>query len=255
MPRRPKRNDVPPVPAAFPAQALAFFRNLARHNDRAWFAAHKQEYEDRVKTPMLEVLGWLNTRFAMFAADHVTEPKKAIYRLHRDTRFSKDKTPYKLNVSAMFGHRLLPKNNGAGYYFHSSATEAFIGVGVYMPEPPQLQALRKTIAGDLPRFRKLINEPRLKKLMGPLQGEKLVRVPKGFDADDPAAEFMRMKQFCFYKELPAKAALEKSFAKQVAQHFEVCAPFNAYLNNILLAHMRQQQGDADTTPKRPEPMF
>lgn len=244
-----------PPPAPFTPAALTFFRSLARNNDRTWFNKHRQAYEDRVKTPMLDTLAWLNTQFARFAADHVTEPKKAIYRLHRDTRFSKDKTPYKLNVSAMFGHRILLKNYCAGYYFHVSATEAFIGCGVYMPEPEQLKAIRTAISADLPRFKKVISDPKLKKVMGTLQGEKLVRVPKGFDPEDPAADFVRMKQWSFYKELPPKAALEKGFAREVAKAFEACAPFNAYMNNILLAHMRQQTGETDTTPRRPEPMF
>lgn len=249
------RSTLPP-PSPFAPGALAFFRALARNNEREWFNRHRQQYDEQVKTPMLEILSWLNTQFARFAADHVTEPRKAIYRLHRDTRFSKDKTPFKLNISAMFGHRLLSKNYCAGFYFHVSATETFIGCGVYMPEPAQLQAIRRAIRDDLAGFRKLITDPKLKRTMGTLQGESLRRVPKGFDPDDPAADYLRMKQWCFYRELPAEAALDKSFAPTVARCFEACAPFNAYLNNILLAQRREEAGeDIDPIPRRPEPMF
>jgi len=242
----------PPCPH-FTPHALSFFKKLAINNDREWFNAHKAEYESHVKLPMLSLLAWMNTRLATFAVDHVTEPKKAIYRLHRDTRFSKNKTPYKLNVSAMFGHRLLPKNNCAGFYFHVSAAECFVGVGVYMPEPDALKAIREKIAADPKAFRAMISTPALKKHVGALDGEKLVRVPKAFAPDHPAADFLRMKQFCFFKQFPAKAALDAGFGKQVADCFEACAPFNAWLNKIILSCV--PEGDDGRVEGRPTPMF
>ncbi len=238
----------------FSPKALTFFRQLARNNDRDWFNAHKGEYETLLKEPMLSLLAWLNGRFARFAPDHVTEPKKAIYRIYRDTRFSKNKIPFKLNISAMFGHRLLPKNYCSGYYFHVSATECFVGVGVYMPEPEQLKAIRDAIESDTRRFEKLIKDPKLTRRMGKLAGDKLQRVPKGYDPTHPAAEYLKMKQFCFYKEMKPQLALEKSFGDEVAKCFEACAPFSAYLNQIILTTVREEETDSDA-PKRPAPMF
>jgi uncharacterized protein (TIGR02453 family) len=239
--------------ASFTSHTLGFFKKLGANNDREWFNAHRTDYEKYVKTPMLDLLAWMNTRLSKFALDHVTEPKKAIYRLHRDTRFSKDKTPYKLNVSAMFGHRLLPKNNCAGFYFHVSADECFIGVGVYMPEPDALKTLREKIAADPKSFRTMTSSPALKKYMGTLNGEKLVRIPKNYAPDHPAADLLRMKQFCFYKTLPAKTALNPDFARQVADCFEAAAPFNAWLNDVILSCVKEV-GD-EPVQRRPAPMF
>jgi uncharacterized protein (TIGR02453 family) len=254
MPKREADADEEVTPFdGFDPKALAFFRQLARNNDRDWFKANKDRYDALLKTPMLTLLNELNPRFARFAPDHVTEPKKAIYRIYRDTRFSKNKIPFKLNISAMYGHRLLPKNYCAGYYFHVSATECAIGVGVYMPEPDQLKAIREAIARDTKSFEKLIRDPKLTRRMGKLQGDKLTRVPKGYDPAHPAANYVRMKQWYFYKELKPQAALAPSFVDEVAKAFEVCAPFAAWLNAIILTTVRQD--DAPDAPKRPAPMF
>jgi uncharacterized protein (TIGR02453 family) len=245
------------MPATFPGfdpKALAFFRKLAKNNDRDWFKAHKSEYDKLLKEPMLQLLGVLNAGFARFAPDHVTEPKKAIYRIYRDTRFTKSKIPLKLNISAMFGHRLLPKNYCAGYYFHVSATEVAIGVGLYMPEPEQLKAIRQTLADDHKPFLRLINDKKLVKTMGKLAGESLQRVPRDFPADHPAADLLRMKQFHFYRELDPKVALSSQIIKEVRDSFAICAPFTAYLNNIILSLHAADQSDPET-PRRPKPMF
>lgn len=238
----------------FDPKALAFFRKLAKNNDREWFKAHKSEYDTCLRDPMLALLANLNTRFARFAPDHITEPKKAIYRIYRDTRFSKSKIPLKTNISAMFGHRLLPKNYCAGFYFHVAATDCAVGVGYYMPEPEQLKAIRTAIVDNPKPFEKIVNDRKLIARMGKLAGEKLQRVPKGFDPDNPASEYAKMKQFHFFRQFDPKLALSKKLADDVAKCFEACAPFTAYLNNIILSTMRDEESDPET-PKRPKPMF
>lgn len=236
----------------FSPKALTFFRQLARNNDRDWFNAHRETYETHVKAPMLALLEWMNGKFARFAPEHVTEPKKAMYRIYRDTRFAKDKTPFKLHIGAMFGHQRLPKNYCAGFYFHVSHTECFVGCGLYMPEPDQLTAVREAILAQHKPFLKLINDKKLRRLMSDLQGESLARLPKGYDPTHPAADLMRRKQLCFYKEFPANAALDKSFGVEVIKRFEACAPFNTFLNEAILTTVRDEE---ESTPKRPAPMF
>lgn len=236
----------------FSPKMLTFFRQLASHNDREWFNAHRKTFDEHVQAPMLALLEWLNTRFARFAPDHVTEPKRALYRIYRDTRFAKDKTPFKLHMGAMFGHRRLPKNYCAGYYVHVAHTECFVGCGLYMPEPDQLKAVRAAILDRHDEFLSLIRDKKLRKLMGDLQGDQLARLPKGYDPAHPAADLMRLKQLSFHKVFPAKLALEKSFATEVAKRFEACAPFNAFLNEAILTTVHEEESD---TPKRPAPMF
>src|SRR5262249_10812490 len=150
----------------------------------------------------------------------VTEPAaKAIYRIYRDTRFSKDKTPYKTHIAATFGRRGFRRTEAAGFYFGVSHKEVEIGGGSYMPEPEQLAAIRKKIDSDSKSLRKILDNKELKKLMGNLLGDKLSRVPKGFDPEHPAAEFLKMKQLYFYITLPASLATKSSLKAEVVKRF------------------------------------
>src|SRR3954466_9288892 len=166
----------------FSPKALAFFRQLRKNNTREWFTPRKAHFEEFVRTPMLELVALVNDDLRQFAVDHVhADHRKAVYRLYRDTRFSNDKTPYKDHIGALFPRAGLPKHGGANYYFGISDEGVEIAAGVYMPEPPELNAIRKAIAEDERRgtFRKLLAEKSLKKTMGALQGSKLSRCPKG----------------------------------------------------------------------------
>src|SRR5437764_10879353 len=104
----------------FPKEALTFLRQLERNNSRDWFQPRKELFERWVRAPMLRLVELLCEDLRRFAAEHVVEPKKALYRIYRDTRFSKDKTPYKTHIAAMFPARGMPKNTAAGFYFHVS---------------------------------------------------------------------------------------------------------------------------------------
>src|SRR2546423_6282119 len=130
----------------FPREGLRFLRQLERNNSREWFQPRKELFEQRVREPMLRLVELLCDDVRKFAADHVVEPKKALYRIYRDTRFSKDKTPYKTHIAAIFPARGLPKHAGAGFYFHISQKGVEIAGGMYMPGPPELAAVRKAIA-------------------------------------------------------------------------------------------------------------
>lgn len=126
----------------FSPQALTFLRSLKRNNRREWFQPRKAQYESLIKLPMLELVGCLNEEFARFAPNYVVPPQKAIYRIYRDTRFSKDKTPYKTHISAIFPRYTAVKREGAVFYFHFTESELLIFGGVYMPEPEELLAYR-----------------------------------------------------------------------------------------------------------------
>src|SRR2546426_6668322 len=130
--------------AGFPREAIAFFKELERHNRREWFQPRKQIYDEQVKAPMAHLIRALTAEMMRFAPDYVTEPEKAIYRIYRDTRFSKDKTPYKTHVAAIFPRRGLAKHGG-GLYFSVSAREVEVAGGVYMPGPEELLAIRNHI--------------------------------------------------------------------------------------------------------------
>jgi uncharacterized protein (TIGR02453 family) len=241
----------------FSPKALTFFRQLARNNTREWFQPRKAQYEELVRGPMLELVALVAEDLRTFAADHVVEPKRAVYRVYRDTRFSNDKTPYKTHVAAMFPRAGLPKHAGAGFYFSVSHDVVEVAGGMYMPGPPELAAVRKAICDGDRAFRKLLAAPDVRKHAGDLLGARLSRVPRGFDADHPAADLLRMKQLYFDVTLPARAALEPSIRKQMTTRFRAMAGVVHFLNNAALAAARDEDesSERDAIPKRPAPMF
>src|SRR6202050_55738 len=130
----------------FPEEGMRFFRSLARNNRREWFQPRKPVYDERVKAPMAELVGALSAEMMRFAPDHAADPAKAIYRIYRDTRFSKDKTPYKTHIAAIFPRRGLEKHASASFYFSVSPKEIEVAAGVYMPGPDELLAIRNHLS-------------------------------------------------------------------------------------------------------------
>ena len=132
----------PPFPG-FPAETLPFLRDLKANNKREWFQPRKPIYEEKVKAPLVELVLALGEELRDFGTDLVTAPDKAIYRIYRDVRFSKDKSPYKTHVAAVFSARGLEKHAGAGLYFHVSPDELLVGGGIYRPGSRELLAIRQ----------------------------------------------------------------------------------------------------------------
>jgi uncharacterized protein (TIGR02453 family) len=212
----------------FPAEGLAFFSSLQRNNRREWFQPRKAIFEATMKQPMRELVGAVNSAMKNFAPDYVTDPDKAIYRIYRDTRFSKDKTPYKDHVAASFSRR--GDKTGAGYYFAVSHKEVAIGGGIYMPEPETLRAMRQHLAERHEEFRKIAGARAVRQLFTAVQGEQLTRVPKGFPSDHPAADLLRFKRLMLYVELPPDLATTPALYTEVIKHFRAVTPFVEFLN-------------------------
>ncbi|HLK62003.1 MAG TPA: DUF2461 domain-containing protein [Bryobacteraceae bacterium] len=218
----------------FPSEAITFFRGLARNNNRDWFLPRKPLFEEKVKRPMWELVEALNASMKEFAPNYVTDPAKAIYRFYRDTRFSKDKSPYKDHIAASFPHRTLVSDGAAGYYVALSHKNVGVGGGIYMTVPATLLAVRNHIAQHPAEFRKLVDARGVRALFGEMQGEQLSRVPKGFAKDHPAEDLLRRKQFLWYAELPVELATTKELFGEVKKRFRAMAPFMDFLNAPLL---------------------
>jgi uncharacterized protein (TIGR02453 family) len=216
----------------FSAEALAFFRNLARHNHREWFQSRKEFFETQVRTPMLELVEAINGELARFAPDYITDPKKAVFRIYRDVRFSADKSPYKTHLAAFFARRGGEKNGAPAFYFSISPKELGIAGGVYDPLPPQLLAIRTWLAENHAAFRKIARRP--EKIMGKLHGETLTRVPKGFPADHPAADLIKMKRWTYYVTLDPKLATTPRILPELVKRFKTMTPVLEELNKPLL---------------------
>lgn len=222
----------------FPEAGMQFFRALKRNNRREWFQARKHVYDEQLKAPMVELVTALTAEMMRFAPDHVADPAKAIYRIYRDTRFSKDKTPYKTHIAAIFPRRGLVKHAGAGLYFSVSPDEIEVAGGVYMPGTDELLAIRMHIAEHHERLRQNVKSQKLRTLMGGLHGEQLSRIPKGFPADHPAADLLRYKQWLFYVMLDPALATTPKLLGEIRKRFEVMMPFLDFLNAPLVKMRR-----------------
>ena len=213
----------------FPREALAFFRGLERNNKREWFLPRKPLFEEKVKEPMRQLVDALNVALQDFAPEYVTDHDKAIFRIYRDVRFSKDKRPYKDHIAATFHRRGSTSHGQAGYYIAISHKEVALGGGVYAPDPPQLLAIRECIAARHEEFRRILAARPVRKLLGDLHGEQLSRVPRGFAADHPAADLLRFKYYILYAELKPSLATSPKLYKEIVDRFRVMLPFLNFL--------------------------
>jgi len=230
---------------AFPKESLAFLRSLKRNNNREWFQDHKSIYETVLKQPLADLVESLAVDFERFAPEMVSSPKVSMYRIYRDTRFSKDKTPYKTHVAAIFPRKGFEKHEGAGLYLHIATTEVLIAGGVYMPMPDALNAIRSHIASNSAAFIKILEAKNFRTMFGKLGGEQLLRVPRGFSPEHPAADYLRHKQFLAGRTLEANLAISPVFYRTVVETFRTMLPLIRFLNEpVLQARRVRERQDA-----------
>jgi uncharacterized protein (TIGR02453 family) len=215
----------------FPPDALKFLRGLKRNNKREWFQARKEIFDTHVRAPMEQLVEAINAELLQFAPEHITDPKKAIYRIYRDTRFSPDKTPYKTHIAAIFPRRGLDRHTSAGFYFHVSPEETGVASGLYQPGKEELLGVRTWIQQNHERFRKASRAP--EKLVGKFRGEPLTRTPKGFDSTHPADDLVRMKSWVYWMELKPELAETPKLLPELIQRFRAAAPVVEMLNTPL----------------------
>jgi uncharacterized protein (TIGR02453 family) len=214
----------------FPAEGIAFLRALARNNRREWFQPRKDDYETLVKAPMTVFVEALNGVLAEAAPDYVTDPARAIFRIYRDTRFSRDKKPYKTHVAASFWKRGLPKHNSAGFYVGVAAEEVHVGGGAYMPGSAEVRTIRHHLAASHERLRAILEARDVARLLGGLHGEPSSRMPKGFPAGHPAGDLLRRKQWFVFVTLDGGIATTPKLFDQVAKRFRAAAPLIEEIN-------------------------
>ncbi len=227
----------------FTPASLRFLRGLTRNNQRDWFNQRKPIYEAEVRRPMLAVIDAVTAAMMDFAPAHVRPPEKIMMRIYRDTRFAKEKIPYKTHASGWWVREGLEKTSGAGFYLQISATQVHIAAGAYMPAPEQLLAIRCHLLEHAEEYRKLAKARPLRLLFEEFEGNPLLRSPKGFPAEHAAAELFRQRQWGFSAELPAETALNANFAATVAKYFRTVAPVVELLNRPLVVER--------TRPRRP----
>jgi uncharacterized protein (TIGR02453 family) len=219
--------------SGFPPETLKFLRQLQKNNNRHWFQEHKEVYEAKVRQPMIDLVTALGAGLQGFAPEMVVDPKKAIYRIYRDTRFSADKTPYKTMISAFFVPRGMQKASAAGFYFHIEPAEVLIAGGLYMPGAPELRAIRARVADRWQDLKAIVERREFKKLFGGLQGEKLSRAPQGYAPDHPAIEYLRYKQFLAWLTEPAAFAESAKLFPRLLTAFAAMLPLVRFLNSAV----------------------
>ena len=217
--------------AGFPPEAIRFLRSLKRNNRREWFQPRKEQYETHVKGPMLALVAALNSDLAKFAPEYVTDPKKAIFRIYRDTRFSADKTPYKTHIAASFSRRGL---EGGGLYFSVSHENVEVAAGIYHPTREVMLAVRQHIAENHKELQRLLADRKTEKLCGALRGDELSRAPKGFDPAHPALDLIKKKDWIYDITLEPSIAQTPELYTEVSRRFRAMWPLVEFLNRPLL---------------------
>jgi uncharacterized protein (TIGR02453 family) len=234
----------------FTPRTLSFLRSLKRNNNREWFAGRRDDYERHVKQPMLAVIDRLAIDFGRFAPELDASPKRCLYRIHRDTRFSGDKTPYKTQVAASFRWRGLPRGESAGLYVEVAPGWVWMGGGFYAPETSHLVRIRQHISDTHPELQKLERRPAFRTAVGALDGERLTRVPRGFMKDDPSAEYLKYRNFLAGREFPADFATSPKFYPTLVTTFKALMPLIRFLNEPLMPSTPNLQLPTPKSPAR-----
>ncbi|MFC7515760.1 DUF2461 domain-containing protein [Herbaspirillum sp. GCM10030257] len=213
---------------------IQFLAELSENNNRAWFVMNKPRY-DILRAEFLELVTGLIPQIVKFdPAVAGCNPKKALFRINRDMRFSHDKSPYKTTFSAAItasGLKKPSQGGGPAYYFHIDAQGTLlVAGGEYMPPSDRLKTIRQHVIADAAGFRRMLRNKRLQETYGDLQDEgKLTRPPKGFDADAPNIEYVKHKSFIVWKETSLKKKIPADLGKELAAGFKDAYPLVAWL--------------------------
>lgn len=224
--------DIYPPFSGFPPEGIKFLSQLKRHNNRVWFNQNKTRYEEFVKIPMRSLISSLKGPMSLIAPEIEINPAKSMFRIYRDTRFSKNKAPYKTHVSAIFH----PKGHweaSAGFYIEIDPEGVYAGGGIYMPNGQQLKKIRRAIAEQSERFLAVVDGGPFKKTFGTLEGAKLQRAPLGFPADHPMIEWLKFKQFYSGVELKTDVCYSAKFVMRLVALYEGLYPMVRFFNEAL----------------------
>jgi uncharacterized protein (TIGR02453 family) len=204
-----------------------FLRGLAAHNERVWFDAHRDDYERHVRGPMLTFISDLGARLAEVSAFVVADPRPqggSMFRIYRDTRFSKEKTPYKTNVGAQFRHKLASRDvHAPGFYLHLEPGEVYIGGGLWHPEAAALAKVRARIVNKPAEWRAVVRGGLV------VEGDALKRPPTGFDPAHPHIEHLKLKDFYTGRQLTEVDACAPDFLDRFLEECQRAAPLLRFL--------------------------
>ena len=220
----------------FPKDLSGFLSELAKNNDKAWFDANKPRFAESVQQPMFAFMEALSPRMAKISASIVIDPKKSggsMQRIFRDTRFSKDKSPYHTHVAAIFRHEVGKKVPAPGFYLRIDTSKVTVGSGIWQPEGAAVLAIRTAIVDDAKRWQRLRKDAKFRELFGELQGESLKRPPKGFDPEHPHVEDLKRKDFVGFRDMKLGELCKPSFLDEVERSYRASKSLMKFLCDAL----------------------
>ena len=232
---------MPSTTSYFTAASLRFLRALARNNRREWFEAHRRDYETAILFPMRDFVEEMDVRLAGLAPEMVGDPKRSIFRIYRDVRFSKDKSPYKTHAACWFYHRDASHRvgqeshgGGAGFYFHVQPGGCLDAGGLWMPPREALGTLRDAMATKPEVFARIVTNARVVRRFGALDTEAVLkRVPRGYAPDHPAAKWLRYQSFTMGRLLSDAQITSARLPALVAEDFALLLPLVRWINGAL----------------------
>lgn len=215
----------------FDKQSIDFLNELKANNNREWFKENKSRYEECVLDVALRFIQSMQEPLTGFAPNFVATPTRmggSLMRVYRDTRFSKNKTPYKTNIGIQFRHELAKDVHSPGYYVHIEPDNVFLGAGMWMPDSDSLRNIRERIAARPAQWNRTVNDPAFKRHFK-LGGASLTRPPRGFDKDHECIEDIKRKSFIAVKNMDVSACLKPRFQQQVETAFKSATPYMKFL--------------------------
>lgn len=215
----------------FTDKTFTFLRGLARNNSREWFQAHKAEYEAHLRQPFLRLIGELQPDIAAISPHYRADPRPAggsLFRIHRDTRFANDKTPYKTWGGARFFHERSRQVEAPSFYLHIQPGNCFLGAGLWHPETATLRRIRDFIVENPEAWKQAVHAPAFRKRFA-MGGESLSRPPRGYPAEHPLIEDLKRKSFVSWRNLDDATVTGPKLRQIVAEGFKGTAPLVDYL--------------------------
>jgi len=227
----------------FRPEALAYLRALKKNNRREWFEAHRDGFVREISDPTKALIEELDVRFAQLAPEFVGDPKRSMFRIYRDVRFSKDKSPYKSHAALWIYHRAPGRgvgkeiDGGAGFYVHLEPNASLVAAGLWMPPRPSLAKVREHFSEDLSGWKRAVTAPAVLKRFGGLTDDEpgvlLKRLPRGFEEGHPAEKWLRFNSFTMSTGYSDKEMLSPRLADRVMRDFALLVPMARWLNRAL----------------------
>ena len=216
----------------FPKELFTFLRQLAKNNNREWFNDNKARYKQVIVEPMCEFISAMGVRFEKNQWCFNADPRPhggSMFRIYRDTRFAKDKRPYKTHAACHFRHQAGKDAHAPGFYVHLEPGAVFFGGGIWMPPNPVLEKIRHTIVENPNAWKRIVTNATFKKRFGGIEGDALKRPPRGYDKDHPFIEDLKRKSFFVTESVTQKTSQSPQFINEVDRSFKAASPMMKYL--------------------------